>query len=68
MPNPWDAGMNCYLRRLGFQAVATTSAGFGFSRGLPDIASALPREAVLAHVADIVAAADLPVHADFQSG
>ena len=69
MPNPWDAGSARYLRTLGFKALATTSAGFGFSRGLPDDPNALAREAVLAHVADIVAAAsDLPVNADFQSG
>lgn len=69
IPNPWDGGTTIYLRKLGFKAVATTSAGFGFSRGLPDSASALPRDGVLAHLAEIVnAAADLPVNADFQSG
>lgn len=69
MPNPWDAGTARYLRKLSFRALATTSAGFGFSRGLPDTASALTRDAVLAHVGEIVAAAaDLPVNADFQSG
>lgn len=69
IPNPWDAGSAIYLRSLGFKALATTSAGFGFSRGLPDSAAALPRDNVLAHIADIVAAAgDLPVNADFQSG
>ncbi len=69
MPNPWDVGSTRYLRRLGFRALATTSAGFGFSRGLPDSASALTRDVVLAHVREIVAAAaDLPVNADFQSG
>ncbi len=69
IPNPWDAGTTIYLRKLGFKAVATTSAGFGFSRGLPDSASALPRDGVLAHIAEIVAAAaDLPVNADFQAG
>ncbi len=69
MPNPWDAGSARYLRSLGFKALATTSAGFGFSRGLPDDPKALCRDLVLLHVADIVAAAeDLPVNADFQSG
>jgi 2-methylisocitrate lyase-like PEP mutase family enzyme len=49
--------------------LATTSAGFGFSRGLPDHPTALGRDAVLAHVAEIVAAAgDLPVNADYQAG
>lgn len=68
IPNPWDVGTTRLLPKLGFQAVATTSAGFAFSRGLPDVAGALPRDAVLAHVAEIVAAADVPVNADFQSG
>jgi 2-methylisocitrate lyase-like PEP mutase family enzyme len=69
IPNPWDMGTTIYLRKLGFKALATTSAGFGFSRGLPDSASALSRDSVLAHVAEIVtAAAETPVNADFQAG
>src|SRR5262245_60311027 len=68
IPNPWDVGTTRYLRLLGFKAVATTSAGFGFSRGLPDRGPALTRDAVLGHVAEIVAAAELPVNADFQAG
>jgi len=69
IPNPWDIGTTRYLRKLGFQAVATTSAGFGFSRGLPDTIGAQPCDLVLDHIAEIVAAAgNLPVNADFQSG
>jgi 2-methylisocitrate lyase-like PEP mutase family enzyme len=68
MPNPWDAGTAKYLQGLGFKALATTSAGLGFSLGLPDVVTALPRDAVLSHIAEIVAATDLPVNADFQSG
>jgi len=68
IPNPWDRGSAVYLAQLGFPALATSSAGFAFSRGLPDAPWALEREAVLAHVADIVAATPLPVNADFQSG
>ena len=68
IPNPWDIGTARYLRHLGFQALATTSSGFSFSRGLPDTDWAVPRDAVLAHVAEIVAAVDLPVNADFESG
>lgn len=69
IPNPWDVGTTIYLRKLGFKALATTSAGFGFSHGLPDSASALSRDGVLAHVAEVVsAAAELPVNADFQAG
>ena len=66
IPNPWDAGSARYLRHLGFQALATTSAGFAFSLGLPD--AAVPRDAMLGNIADIVAAVDLPVNADFESG
>jgi len=68
MPNPWDPGSARYLHSLGFQAVATTSAGFAFSRGLPDSSHAVPVDAVLGHIADIVKAVDLPVNADFESG
>jgi 2-methylisocitrate lyase-like PEP mutase family enzyme len=67
IPNPWDVGTARYLRHLGFQALATTSAGFAFSRGLPDT-GAVTREMALAHIAEIVAAGDLPVNADFQDG
>jgi len=68
IPNPWDAGSARYLQSLGFRALATTSAGFGFTCGLPDSPEALTCERVLAHVAELVAAVDLPVNADFQSG
>ena len=68
MPNPWDPGSARYLHSLGFQAIATTSAGFAFSRGLPDSSHAVPVDAVLGHIADIVNAVDLPVNADFESG
>ena len=68
IPNPWDIGTARYLRHLGFQALATTSAGFSFSKGLPDADWDLPRDAALAHIAEIVAATDLPVNADYESG
>lgn len=68
MPNPWDAGSALYLRHLGFKALASTSGGFAFSRGLPDSEAALPRDAVLGHLAELVACAGLPINADFQSG
>jgi 2-methylisocitrate lyase-like PEP mutase family enzyme len=68
LPNPWDAGTAVYLQHLGFEAVATTSAGFAFSRGLPDSVSAVPVNLVLAHVREIVEATTLPVNADFQNG
>jgi 2-methylisocitrate lyase-like PEP mutase family enzyme len=68
MPNPWDAGSAVFLEQLGFRALATTSAGLAFSRGLPDEVWALPKESVLAHARDIAAATRVPVSADFQSG
>jgi 2-methylisocitrate lyase-like PEP mutase family enzyme len=68
IPNPWDVGTARYLRHLGFPALATTSAGFAFSRALPDADWAVSRAAMLAHIAEIVASVDLPVNADFESG
>jgi 2-methylisocitrate lyase-like PEP mutase family enzyme len=68
LPNPWDVGTAVYLQHLGFKALATTSAGFAFSRGLPDAPDAMSVDDVLAHVRDIVQATPLPVNADFQNG
>lgn len=68
IPNPWDAGTARYLRHLGFKALATTSGGFAFSRGLPDADWMASCDMVLNHIAEIVAAVDLPINADFQSG
>jgi 2-methylisocitrate lyase-like PEP mutase family enzyme len=64
--NPWDAGSARFLQSLGFKALATTSSGFAWSRGHPD--GAVSRDMALAHLRDIVAATDLPVNADFESG
>jgi 2-methylisocitrate lyase-like PEP mutase family enzyme len=66
IPNPWDIGTARYLRHLGFQALATSSAGYAFSQGLPD--ADVSCDAVLSHIAEIVASVDLPVNADFESG
>jgi 2-methylisocitrate lyase-like PEP mutase family enzyme len=66
IPNPWDVGTARFLQSLGFQALATTSSGFGWSQGRPDAAK--PRDMALAHLHDIVAATDVPVNADFESG
>src|SRR6266705_4335091 len=66
IPNPWDIGTARYLQHLGFQAIATTSSGAAWSLGLPD--TAVGRDAMLAHIAAIVAASDLAVNADFESG
>ena len=66
IPNPWDIGSARLLQGLGYQALATTSSGFAWSQGHPD--NGLRREVVLAHLREIVAATDLPVNADFESG
>ena len=68
LPNPWDIGSAIYLEHLGFKALATTSAGFAFSRGLQDSVAAVPCDLMLDHVRDIAAATSLPVNADFQTG
>jgi len=66
IPNPWDAGSARYLASLGFKALATTSSGFAWSQARAD--GAMSRDAVLAHLREMVAATDLPVNADFESG
>jgi len=66
IPNPWDVGSARMLKGLGFQALASTSSGMAWSRGRPD--SGVSRDDVLAHLRELVAATDLPVNADFESG
>jgi len=64
--NPWDAGTARLLAHLGFEALATTSAGYAFSVGQRD--NTIGREEMLAHVSGLASAADLPVSADLESG
>ena len=66
IPNPWDIGSARVLAQLGFKALATTSSGFAWSRGLPDNHVSL--EQALAHFRDIAASVDVPVNADFERG
>jgi 2-methylisocitrate lyase-like PEP mutase family enzyme len=66
LPNPWDIGTAIYLEHLGFEALATTSAGFAFSRGKSD--GGVPRNEMLAHIRELVEATTLPVNADFLAG
>jgi 2-methylisocitrate lyase-like PEP mutase family enzyme len=66
IPNPWDVGSARFLQSLGFKALATTSSGFAWSQGRPDGGSS--RDQVLAHLHELVAATDLPLNADFESG
>jgi len=66
LPNPWDVGGAHYLESLGFKALASSSAGFAWSRGRAD--GALTREQVLTHLKELVHATALPVNADFENG
>lgn len=66
IPNPWDVGSARLLAHLGFEALATSSAGYAFSIGKPD--NAVGREAMLAHAAAVAAATDLPVSIDLEKG
>ena len=66
IPNPWDPGTAHLLAHLGFEALATTSAGYAFSVGQRD--NTIPRDQMLAHASALVAAIDLPVSADLESG
>ncbi|TEA72266.1 isocitrate lyase/PEP mutase family protein [Allopusillimonas ginsengisoli] len=66
IPNPWDVGSAKMLQGLGFKALASTSSGYAWSSGCAD--GAMSRDSVLAHLRTLVAATDLPVNADFESG
>lgn len=66
MPNPWDPGSAKLIAAAGFSAIATSSAGFAWSRGLQD--GEVSFEAMMAHCRDMVAATDLPVSGDLEKG
>jgi 2-methylisocitrate lyase-like PEP mutase family enzyme len=66
IPNPWNVGSARYLQGLGFKALATTSSGNAHSQGYADGAQSLDQ--VLAHFAEVAAAADVPLNADFEDG
>jgi 2-methylisocitrate lyase-like PEP mutase family enzyme len=68
MPNPWDVGTARILAGLGFEALATTSAGLAFTLGWRDAEGAITRDEALAHARTIVEATPLPVSADLESG
>ncbi|CAG8866135.1 hypothetical protein PS627_01902 [Pseudomonas fluorescens] len=68
IPNPWDAGSARLLASLGFEALATTSAGLAFSLGRPDAEAAMSLEETLANAQAIVDATPLPVAADLENG
>lgn len=66
--NPWDVGSTKMLTALGAEALATTSAGYGFSKGLTSAVGLVPREEAMAHAKEIVDATHLPVSADLENG
>lgn len=66
IPNPWDPGTARLLAQLGFEALATTSAGYAFSMGRRDFT--ISRDEAMAHLAAMVAATELPVSADLENG
>ena len=68
VPNPWDAGTAKILTAMGFEALATTSAGYAFSTGHTDSTTELTRDGMLANAKSIVEATHLPVSADLQDG
>ena len=68
IPNPWDAGSAHLLQVLGFEALATTSAGLAFSLARPDGENAVSRDEVLRNARQIVSATSLPVSADLEGG
>jgi len=66
IPNPWDVSSARWLQGIGFKALASTSAGFAWSKCLPD--NAVTREMVLEHLRDLVANTDIPINADYEGG
>ena len=68
IPNAWDAGSTRVLAAMGFEAIATTSAGYAFSVGKRDSFAGLSRDEILANARAIVSATDLPVSADLEDG
>jgi len=66
MPNPWDLGSARVLVRLGFPALATTSAGFAWTVGRPD--NGITLDQALGHFRSIAQGVDVPVNADFEGG
>src|SRR6516165_11686464 len=66
IPNPWDPGTARLLAHMGFQALASTSMGYAFSIGKCD--NTVGRDHIVAHIASIASATDLPVSADLENG
>jgi len=68
MPNPWNAGTARILTAMGFEALATTSAGYAFNAGRVDSFGGVTRDDTLRNAKEIVDATALPVSADLENG
>jgi 2-methylisocitrate lyase-like PEP mutase family enzyme len=66
MPNPWDVGTAVALERMGFKALATTSAGHAWTLGRRDTGVLL--DEALKHLREVAAAVEVPMNADFEGG
>src|SRR5271156_5194194 len=66
IPNPWDVGTARLLELLGFEALATTSAGYAFSVGRRD--NTIDRGEMIAHISSLASATNLPLSADLENG
>ena len=66
IPNPFDVGTARYLESMGFQALATTSSGFAWTKAKPD--NGITRDMAIAHLHEMVAGTSIPVNADFEAG
>lgn len=66
IPNPWDCGSARLLEHLGFKALASTGAGFAFSKGRSDLS--VEARSLIPHLAELAGATSLPVSADLQNG
>ena len=66
IPNPWDIGSAKLLQHLGFNALASTGAGFAFSQGRSDLS--INAKDMLQHLTELAHATDLPISADLQNG
>jgi len=65
---PLGCGVDDLSRASRIKGGRDTSAGFAFSKGLPDDPELISRAVMLEHFREIAAATSLPVNADFQNG
>jgi 2-methylisocitrate lyase-like PEP mutase family enzyme len=66
LPNPWDGGSALRFAKVGFKALASTSAGAAWALGIDD--GEMSVDQVLEHLRFLCSVSDLPVNADFEAG